>query len=739
MAIRKYSSIKGASSGRFVPGEEEVRKGELADSAYDLESAQPSASIHTLFNDIITQRLLLSDSERTRVFDAQWGVTRPDVRLAEFELTASAHRSIQASVEEANKIAEAVNAQMPKYTAQQAGLVILHLFIQDLLGRNTPAAKIFNSKFEENHTEAKTVSAWSRGIALGSIVLCNAFFVYYALLKAYVKGQTWQKQYAVACVVQMVVEVLLNETLECLWLNYWVPSLVRKDVCSAVHVLHNVAEDITITDTTTNSTIRVFLDAPPHLFASSKVAAKHGRLLESVLVLSYHSHLPGELCKTWPHYAEVLSRTDQDTSRAEETPSMLMKVQMLGLRSLVTALATVVAIIQWSGTLSFDYQRIIIRIIQPLLFTGLTMLGYYCTSSAGGFALFAVGVLSVIATVAWMRYNGNKQAAMQLLQVAPAVELDPDVEEELEHELALHRASSVNKRGDDSSSSSSEARYEHSDHDEVEQQHANASTHVSGTRSHEVRPAQSENADGIPNAAIDEGQACPIEATSLHENEPDPGELRAVETEKSDAAHIQAEFSCIGVATEAGHQSGTLMQGSLSRAAQATPAEEHSVQAVQMRVDPPTARIARSEDTDSAVQMTLPAQLSCLTQSAADACPSEGSGLELRTEPSAAVDGEYRVVEESLQDGLAPGKLSADSAERIGIERLQDTVAKSKDDLARQVGGNALEGEPAPKQAVAPPAVTTVRAQAGRSGNRIPAVKASQPQRKQPQTQQRRR
>jgi hypothetical protein len=294
MATKRHSCMtdgktKAEAAGKISnqeDGGEEIRQGEFADGIMDLEAA---SVVHTLYTDIIAQRLLLSESDTTRLYDAQWGVQRVhNTTTMMYEITASARESIQSSIDEAEKIADEAKEQMPKYTAQHAGLMILHLFIQDLLGRNTPAAKIFNSKFEENYAETKAVHPWSKGVALCSILLCNAFFVYYALLKAYVKGRTWQREYVVACMVQMVVEVLLNETLECLWLNYWVPSLVRKDVGSAVRLLKHVAEEITLNDTCAGRATRVFLDAPPYLFASTKVAIKYERLLESVLVMSYH-------------------------------------------------------------------------------------------------------------------------------------------------------------------------------------------------------------------------------------------------------------------------------------------------------------------------------------------------------------------------------------------------------------------------------------------------------------------
>jgi hypothetical protein len=144
-----------------------------------------------------------------------------------------------------------------------------------------------------------------------------------------------------------------------------------------------------------------------------------------------------------------------------------MRVQLALLQSAVAAMALMVAMIQWSGTLSFDYQRIIIRIVQPMLFSGLTMLGYLCTSNATAIVVFFVAVLAILLSVVWMRRLEDQRAARQLLQVAPGVDLDPDLEKELELELAQYRAARGKQRGsgdgDGDSSSGSSGKSENRD------------------------------------------------------------------------------------------------------------------------------------------------------------------------------------------------------------------------------------------------------------------------------------
>jgi hypothetical protein len=445
VAMRRHSSRAFGAQ----PGAGELSKDAVAIrpavETEDLESPSPrTATAFTLFAEVTMQRLLLSGDSVLEVFDAQWGIVPSVSNPCVYELTATARQAIQATIEEADHIAEEVNAQMPNYTAQHAGLTILHLFMQDLLGRNTPAAKIFSSKFEENFAHTRAVSEWSKAAAWGCILLSNAFFVYYSLLKAFIQGRAWQQAYITACLVQVVVEIFLNETIECLWLNYWVPSLVRSDVGKAVEVLKHATEDVALDEVRPEGCHRVFLDAPSYLFASTKVAQRNEELLESLLVKSYHSHLPGELCKTWPHYMQSRLNLEQDQSRG-----ILGRFPVWAMRIIALALATMTALVQWSGTLSFAYQRVFIRVIQPMVFSGLTMLCYLFTSVYGGYLLVAVSLLLAAGAVIWLRQSGNKEAAQQRQRIAQAVDEDND----LEQELAVLRSSST--RPADSSSSSS--------------------------------------------------------------------------------------------------------------------------------------------------------------------------------------------------------------------------------------------------------------------------------------------
>jgi hypothetical protein len=179
---------------------------------------------------------------------------------------------------------------------------MMHIFIMDLLGRETPAARIFESKSREDFIHTQVITTRTRVFCYLFLVLLNLFFVLYAILRGYSKGQEWQYAYLVACVSQILVEMLLFETIECIWIQFFVPNLVADEVRRVNGILTdsivNLCSNHNKEDDDNNNSL-LLLDAPEYLFISTNLAKTYPKAMESVLVLSYHSYLPGELAKKW--------------------------------------------------------------------------------------------------------------------------------------------------------------------------------------------------------------------------------------------------------------------------------------------------------------------------------------------------------------------------------------------------------------------------------------------------------
>lgn len=423
----------------------------MSTSSKTKESPKARAAVLELCEEIIAQRELMpKDSPYTTEFDAQWGIrtiTRPAAGFRSGSAVGSYHVTYVISEEARADIYDAIvtsdeqaaelNESMPRYTLQHGGLAVLNLFVLDLLGRTTSAAKIYRNKFEEDFEKTKPVSRWFKALAVAIILGANGFFIFYSLLKAFQKGTTWQYKYLQGCIVQFVVELFLNETIECIWLNFVVPDLVRKDVKKATVVINKVVEQITESAQARSGRSILFLDATPYLFSSTKVARAHPSLLESIVVLNYQSHVPGELSKTWPRCIQVATESQRYVDGlANEGKSMWERVCSALPVAILTISTFLVLTLQGLGTMSFRVQRVVIRLIQPTLLSGLTLMWFFASQSTAGLVIVTVGCSFIFAAFIWRQYYVHKLERAQNNSTAPGfddtalfIDLDGEMED----------------------------------------------------------------------------------------------------------------------------------------------------------------------------------------------------------------------------------------------------------------------------------------------------------------------
>jgi hypothetical protein len=342
-----------------------------------------------LMQDVVHQRLLMnSAAKETQEFDAQWGVLYDGADT--YTVRSEVAECIQTAVKESSKEASRLNETLSNYSLQHAGLEMLHLFMLDLLGRNTIAAKIFREKFGEEFGHSRVVVRWQKFFAAAALLGLNAFFIYFVMIKGVQKGRNWQEQYVACCLVQVGVDILLFETVECAWLNFLVPQYVHEEVASAAEKLRSLTQrvaglrtDIEEASPDKEAT-KFFLNAPAHLFVSTKLAKKKPQLLESMIVSSYRHHLPGEICKTWPHCSER-----EETQRPTQVRTWLSLLRWV-LRGLTLSLQLFVGV-------PFAYQKVGLRFAQPVVFSGLALVIYTIFTSVAGLVVIGVCVLAAVA------------------------------------------------------------------------------------------------------------------------------------------------------------------------------------------------------------------------------------------------------------------------------------------------------------------------------------------------------
>jgi len=131
-------------------------------------------------------------------------------------------------------------------------------------------------------------------------------------------------------------------------------------------------------------------------------------------VSSYHNHLPGAISRTWrnEHAAAEASETVRNSFKGKRTFGNI-------LFACVVALSAGLAIaMQALGSLPYFYQRIIIRFVQPVFLSGLTVLWYLAVKNPIYVAV-VVGATLFVVFVLYVRYKNRENNADRPGKIAP--------------------------------------------------------------------------------------------------------------------------------------------------------------------------------------------------------------------------------------------------------------------------------------------------------------------------------
>jgi hypothetical protein len=271
------------------------------------------------------------------------------------------------------------------------------------------------------------VSGFGKTIAAVVLLVMNIFFAYYSVLFGFTKGIAWQRTYLSACIVQLIVEVLINETLEVVWMNFFVPTLVAEEVqavsTSVLDIVRNLCSSLVTFRTGFNATeplSRSVFNAADYLFVPYNVAKCYPTHMESFLVQTFTSHLPGELSKKW--HIGSMKRLSAYTSRHGGNGNFSL------LRfNVVFSIAYVW--LKYCATAPSILQRMFIRSAQPFLVTGIIMAFSIVMESPVFIAVFVVGVVIVFAYFIYRYYRGLEDSLLERNLVHP---LDPSYYDEKE-------------------------------------------------------------------------------------------------------------------------------------------------------------------------------------------------------------------------------------------------------------------------------------------------------------------
>jgi hypothetical protein len=358
-----------------------------------------------------------------------------------------------------------VSSQMrlEKLNSENASIELMYLFIMDLLGQTTAAAKIFHNKFNEEYEMVMIVTRIFKILCIAFVFLLNGFFIYFLLLKSVSKGLLWQVQFLKMNISSLLIEIFLFETIECLFLNYVIPESVSKDVYNAVHVLEIIAENLDnfileqehhqeqqMTKSLVLSSKETSeFDSSSYLFLSKSLILLKPQLIESFIINSYQNHYPGMICHTWPHYQKrkkLARKREKHKERKQRRLSMKLskieprqQIAAAGIRDEANDLGgtTVVSTnfftfarlsiaagiyftLQSVGILPMLFQKVVVRVLETAILSGLTLLYYISQKQKPYFVVFGAIVLMifflVIIKTASKQYEKNKEFQNNVLK-----------------------------------------------------------------------------------------------------------------------------------------------------------------------------------------------------------------------------------------------------------------------------------------------------------------------------------
>jgi Ca2+/Na+ antiporter len=142
--------------------------------------------------------------------------------------------------------------------------------------------------------------------------------------------------------------------MECIWCQFFVPNLVADEVQRVSTILNDTIVHLCTPNIKDDQVI--VLDATEYLYISTNLAKKY-YMMESILILSYHSYLPGELAKKWQ--SGVTSRIHRHNNHVHQS----------------TLFITGLILLQSMAMFPFIFHQMFIRFSQPFLLFGLVYLG----------------------------------------------------------------------------------------------------------------------------------------------------------------------------------------------------------------------------------------------------------------------------------------------------------------------------------------------------------------------------
>jgi hypothetical protein len=224
------------------------------------------------------------------------------------------------------------------------------------------------------------VTIWGRRVGWCLVVLINLFFVFFSVLRASQRSRSWQTQYIMACVAQFIIEVFIFESASVIWVHWVIPRLVSHNVGIVIASLKALVDT---SQASSHVNWQQPLDSTDHFFVSKAIARKYPHLLESAVVLSFHSYFPpGRMSNKWDNSMLLNGKHSRGLS-------WFLKILSLTL--------FVVGLLQFVGTMNINVQTFIMSLVLPLAFVAAYVAVSFLIQHPIWLAVVAVVLLCIVA------------------------------------------------------------------------------------------------------------------------------------------------------------------------------------------------------------------------------------------------------------------------------------------------------------------------------------------------------
>jgi hypothetical protein len=307
--------------------------------------------------------------------------------------------------------------------ASLRGPELLRLFILDVLGRNTQVAQVMKHKLYKD-VEHFVVSWTMKCLAVSAVFMMNLYFLFTILLYAGTKGYEWQTAWMFTFMINIIVDVLFTSVIVAFVIHYWIPDHVSGKAANIRNILLDVVHNI-FDNKNFNDQNKFKFSSTDYYFVSSRVAADHPELSESVLLSAYRNPLPGVMQEQWlkdneTEEAAVIIEGVDPRHAAYRRRAFWHKMYHFTKNSFRRLASNTAGMVIAIGTLPLVTQKIVIQTVNPLILSGLVMVGYLATrTTTSAYISCLVLTMTVVVVTVRSYYKTSEEKKNMKNQIKP--------------------------------------------------------------------------------------------------------------------------------------------------------------------------------------------------------------------------------------------------------------------------------------------------------------------------------